>query len=112
MALPHQCRDSAIIAKSLIPILLHLAATLDFRLVLGEDAGRPSAGEPAGQTRNSWGFSQPHFSPTTRIPQRSSKGLTAPTAPVKSLKVSELFNLGAEGRGFESPRTGRRRIAM
>ena len=52
--------------------------------------------------RNCWGFWQPHFGPTVRIPQRSSKGLTAPTAPVKLLKVRELFNLGAEGLGLIS----------
>lgn len=69
-------------------------------------AGWPSAEEPAGRTRNSLIFWQPHFGPTTRIPQCSFKGLTAPTAPVKSLKVRDLSNFGAEGRGFESNRPG------
>jgi hypothetical protein len=47
---------------------------------------------------------QPHFSPTVRIPIGYFGGLTAPTVPVKLLKLRTESNLGAEGRGFESLR--------
>ena len=66
---------------------------------------RPATEGPAGLTRNLPSFLQPNFGPIVRIPQRSSKGLRAPTAPVKSLKVSGLFNLGAEDPGSILRRT-------
>jgi hypothetical protein len=40
----------------------------------------------------------PHFSPTVRIPIDYFAGLTAPTVPVKLLKLRTESNLGAEGR--------------
>ena len=42
---------------------------------------------------------QPHFSPTVRIPMSDFAGLTAPTVPVKLLKLRTESNLGAEGQG-------------
>ena len=51
---------------------------------------------------------QPHFSPTVRIPIDDFAGLTAPTVPVKLLKLRTESNLGAEGRGFESLRPDHR----